>query len=180
MTSGLALEDAVPPSDLHLDEDFDKLEDRDKTRKGADTFLKQIKKWSSRHFLSQYTKLLFSELPTRPDTEPEHSWRRRKKSRHKDTFVLAICQTLILWTPNKRNWRIWDESRKGVFLKQIKKWSSGIKDFFLVKFSTRSFSLNDWSPDKRLSLLKPPIKDWVVNSCIYRFIWTMNLCDQHG
>ena len=80
MTPGLALEDAVPPSDLHLDEDFDKLEDRDKSRKGADTFLKQIKKWSSRHFLSQYTKLLFSELPTRPETEPEHSWRKWKKT----------------------------------------------------------------------------------------------------
>ena len=43
-TPGLSLEDAVPPSDLHLDEDFDKLEDRDKSRKGAGAFLKQIKK----------------------------------------------------------------------------------------------------------------------------------------
>ena len=42
--AGLSLEDAVPPSDLHLDEDFDKLEERDKTRKGAGAFLKQIKK----------------------------------------------------------------------------------------------------------------------------------------
>ena len=47
-TPGLSLEDAVPPSDLHLDEDFDKLEDRDKSRKGAGAFLKQIKKWSTR------------------------------------------------------------------------------------------------------------------------------------
>ena len=43
-TSGLSLEDAVPPSDLHLDEDFDKLEERDKSRKGAGAFLNKIKK----------------------------------------------------------------------------------------------------------------------------------------
>ena len=57
-TSGLSLEDAVPPSDLHLDEDFDKLEERDKSRKGAGAFLNKIKKWFSREniFSCKYTK----------------------------------------------------------------------------------------------------------------------------
>ena len=38
------MEDTVPPSDLHLDDDFDKLEERDKSKKGAGAFLSKIKK----------------------------------------------------------------------------------------------------------------------------------------
>ena len=41
---GLPLEQAVPPSDLHLDADFDKLEEMDRSKGAAGAFLKKIKK----------------------------------------------------------------------------------------------------------------------------------------
>ena len=38
------MEEAVPPSDLHLDADFDKLEDLEKSKGAAKCFLKKMKK----------------------------------------------------------------------------------------------------------------------------------------
>jgi hypothetical protein len=42
--AGLNMQEAVPPSDLHLDADFDQLEELEKSKGAATQFLKKMKK----------------------------------------------------------------------------------------------------------------------------------------
>ena len=44
LQQALTMEEAVPPSDLHLDADFDKLEELEKSKGAAKCFLKKMKK----------------------------------------------------------------------------------------------------------------------------------------